>query len=187
MFICHLQVHMDVKSPNVLLGRNNLAKLADVGLAKFLHKDYLSVAKSVGTFAWSVSPSDNFELASWRRACFYEGSNTCRMDVMALPGCRHVLSVDTMRHPTTGAGGADGQPLLGEGGHLLAGRGAVGARHRQAHVRTRCALLAEFARSKKQAMTEVVLFGPPQARVRRGGASGPSSALHSPCAMVLSP
>lgn len=52
-----MQVHMDVKSPNVLLGRNNLAKLADVGLAKFLHKDYLSVAKSVGTFAWSVSPS----------------------------------------------------------------------------------------------------------------------------------
>ena len=47
---------MDVKSPNVLLGRNSAAKLADVGLAKFLHKDYLSVAKSVGTFAWSVSP-----------------------------------------------------------------------------------------------------------------------------------
>ena len=56
------QVHMDVKSPNVLLGRNNLAKLADVGLAKFLHKDYLSVAKSVGTFAWSVSLS---EWTSW--------------------------------------------------------------------------------------------------------------------------
>ena len=56
------QVHMDVKSPNVLLGRNNLAKLADVGLAKFLHKDYLSVAKSVGTFAWSVSLS---EWPSW--------------------------------------------------------------------------------------------------------------------------
>jgi serine/threonine protein kinase len=65
MFICHLQVHMDVKSPNVLLGRNNTAKLADVGLAKFLHKDYLSVAKSVGTFAWSVSPS---HLPGWRAA-----------------------------------------------------------------------------------------------------------------------
>lgn len=50
-----MQVHMDVKSPNVLLGRNSCAKLADVGLAKFLHKDYLSLAKSVGTFAWSVS------------------------------------------------------------------------------------------------------------------------------------
>ncbi len=48
------QVHMDVKSPNVLLGRTFTAKLADVGLAKFLHKDYLSAAKSVGTFAWSV-------------------------------------------------------------------------------------------------------------------------------------
>lgn len=42
-----MQVHMDVKTPNVLLGRNNCAKLADVGLAKFLHKDYLSAAKSV--------------------------------------------------------------------------------------------------------------------------------------------
>lgn len=48
------QVHMDVKTPNVLLGRTYIAKLADVGLAKFLHKDYLSAAKSVGTFAWSV-------------------------------------------------------------------------------------------------------------------------------------
>ena len=45
---------MDVKTPNVLLGRTYIAKLADVGLAKFLHKDYLSAAKSGGTFAWSV-------------------------------------------------------------------------------------------------------------------------------------
>lgn len=50
----HRIVHMDVKSPNVLLGRDHNAKLADVGLAKLLHKDYLSAAKSVGTFAWSA-------------------------------------------------------------------------------------------------------------------------------------
>jgi len=50
----HRIVHMDVKTPNVLLGRTYIAKLADVGLAKFLHKDYLSAAKSVGTFAWSA-------------------------------------------------------------------------------------------------------------------------------------
>lgn len=50
----HRIVHMDVKSPNVLLGHKYIAKLADVGLAKFLHKDYLSAAKSVGTFAWSA-------------------------------------------------------------------------------------------------------------------------------------
>jgi len=30
----HRIVHMDVKSPNVLLGQNSAAKLADVGLAK---------------------------------------------------------------------------------------------------------------------------------------------------------
>ena len=39
---CRLQ---DIKSPNVLLGGSYVAKLADVGLAKFLHKDYLSAAK----------------------------------------------------------------------------------------------------------------------------------------------
>ena len=50
----HRIVHMDVKSPNVLLGRTFTAKLADVGLAKFMQKDYLSAAKSVGTFAWSA-------------------------------------------------------------------------------------------------------------------------------------
>ena len=31
----HRIVHMDVKSPNVLLGQNSTAKLADVGLAKY--------------------------------------------------------------------------------------------------------------------------------------------------------
>lgn len=49
------QVHFDLKSPNVLLGRDNVAKVADVGLAKILQKDYVSSLQSCGTFAWSVS------------------------------------------------------------------------------------------------------------------------------------
>lgn len=51
------QVHFDLKSPNVLLGRDNVAKIADVGLAKILQKDYVSSLQSCGTFAWSVRPN----------------------------------------------------------------------------------------------------------------------------------
>lgn len=52
--IWRVQVHFDLKSPNVLLGRQHVAKIADVGLAKILQKDYVSSLQSVGTFAWSV-------------------------------------------------------------------------------------------------------------------------------------
>ncbi len=51
----HSVVHFDLKSPNVLLGRQHVAKIADVGLAKILQKDYVSSLQSFGTFAWSVS------------------------------------------------------------------------------------------------------------------------------------
>lgn len=50
----HNVVHFDLKSPNVLLGRDNVAKIADVGLAKILQKDYVSSLQSCGTFAWSA-------------------------------------------------------------------------------------------------------------------------------------
>lgn len=50
----HQVVHFDLKSPNVLLGRQHVAKIADVGLAKILQKDYVSSLQSVGTFAWSA-------------------------------------------------------------------------------------------------------------------------------------
>jgi serine/threonine protein kinase len=59
MLVClPAQVHFDLKSPNVLLGRDNVAKVADVGLAKILQKDYVSSLQSCGTFAWSVRASD---------------------------------------------------------------------------------------------------------------------------------
>ncbi|KAK9804917.1 hypothetical protein WJX72_011872 [[Myrmecia] bisecta] len=46
-------VHFDLKSPNVLLARNNTAKIADVGLAKILKDGFISTAQhEVGTFVW---------------------------------------------------------------------------------------------------------------------------------------
>lgn len=53
-------VHFDLKSANILLARDNTAKIADVGLAKIMHRQFLSSLYNVGTFAWSapeVSPS----------------------------------------------------------------------------------------------------------------------------------
>lgn len=44
----------DIKSPNVLLGADFTAKIADVGLAKLQHHDYLSLSNAGGTFTWSA-------------------------------------------------------------------------------------------------------------------------------------
>lgn len=38
----------------VLLAADNTAKIADVGLARFMPNDYLSSQAAVGTFAWAV-------------------------------------------------------------------------------------------------------------------------------------
>lgn len=43
-------IHFDLKSPNILLTRDGTAKIGDVGMAKFLAKDY--VTGVVGTLAW---------------------------------------------------------------------------------------------------------------------------------------
>ena len=43
-------VHFDLKSPNILLARDGTAKIADVGMAKFMAQDYISGA--TGTLAW---------------------------------------------------------------------------------------------------------------------------------------
>ena len=57
----HNVVHFDLKSANILLDRNNHAKLADVGLAKTLTEyhgeDHLSTflaTGDLGTFAWAA-------------------------------------------------------------------------------------------------------------------------------------
>ena len=45
-------VHFDLKSPNILLTRDGTAKIADVGMAKFLAQDY--VTGVIATLAWSA-------------------------------------------------------------------------------------------------------------------------------------
>lgn len=50
----HRLVHFDLKSANILLARDNTAKIADVGLAKIMHRQFLSTLYNVGTFAWSA-------------------------------------------------------------------------------------------------------------------------------------
>jgi serine/threonine protein kinase len=46
-------VHLDLKSPNILLSRDGTAKIADVGLAKIIAQEYSAVTGAVGTLAWS--------------------------------------------------------------------------------------------------------------------------------------
>ena len=56
-------VHFDLKSANILLARDNTAKIADVGLAKIMHRQFLTSLYNVGTFAWSapeVGPCPEF-------------------------------------------------------------------------------------------------------------------------------
>jgi hypothetical protein len=48
-------VHMDLKSPNILLTRHGDAKLADVGLAKVIRdRNYITQVSVIGTFAWAA-------------------------------------------------------------------------------------------------------------------------------------
>ncbi|KAI7838770.1 hypothetical protein COHA_007387 [Chlorella ohadii] len=47
-------VHMDIKSPNILLTASGTAKLADVGFSKTKPNTYLSTVSLVGTFAWAA-------------------------------------------------------------------------------------------------------------------------------------
>ena len=47
------QLHVSLqKSANVLLARGYTSKIADVGLAKILHHEFLSTMAAVGTFFW---------------------------------------------------------------------------------------------------------------------------------------
>lgn len=48
-------VHMDLKSPNILLTRHGVAKLADVGLARVIRdRNYITQVSVIGTFAWAA-------------------------------------------------------------------------------------------------------------------------------------
>lgn len=47
-------VHLDLKSANILLSRHGTAKICDIGMARVLNRDYLTVLSGLGTFAWSA-------------------------------------------------------------------------------------------------------------------------------------
>lgn len=47
-------MQFDIKSPNILLARDNTAKLADVGLARFMHKQHFTAITNVGILQWAA-------------------------------------------------------------------------------------------------------------------------------------
>lgn len=47
-------VHMDLKSPNILLGKDMTAKIADVGLARSINNSQITQMTSIGTMAWAA-------------------------------------------------------------------------------------------------------------------------------------
>lgn len=48
----HHVMHLDLKSPNILLAQDGTAKIADVGLSRMFTTRSLPVAKNTGTFHW---------------------------------------------------------------------------------------------------------------------------------------
>lgn len=50
----HRIVHFDLKSANVLLTREGVAKIADVGFARVMNSQYVSRQDTFGTFAWAA-------------------------------------------------------------------------------------------------------------------------------------
>lgn len=58
-------VHMDLKSPNILLTRHGVAKLADVGLAKVIRdRNYITQVSVIGGTPQRLLPLDSEQSAS---------------------------------------------------------------------------------------------------------------------------
>ena len=50
----HRLIHCDIKSPNILLGKDLTAKIADVGLARSITNNQITQMTSIGTMAWAA-------------------------------------------------------------------------------------------------------------------------------------
>ncbi|KAL0041527.1 hypothetical protein WJX79_006423 [Trebouxia sp. C0005] len=55
----HHVMHLDLKSPNILLALDGTAKIADVGLSRMFTTRSLPVAKNTGTFHWMAPEAAN--------------------------------------------------------------------------------------------------------------------------------
>jgi hypothetical protein len=62
----------------VLLGKGTEVRLADAGLARFMHRDYMAAESSVGPFTWTVRPPLGRLAPGW-------GCPVCQLRVCALP------------------------------------------------------------------------------------------------------
>ena len=163
---------MDVKSPNVLLGRNSTAKLADVGLAKFLHKDYLSVAKSVGTFAWSVSRSCLSSCAPFGRTAPTVAAQ--QADVAEIGCILNTFGCPPLQAPEVLMGSRCSEKVDIFSLGVVLWELVTGEHTCMPHFSH---LLIRKAANSKHLTTLLALL--PQARARLGAASGPSSAVPS--------
>ncbi len=62
----------------VLIGSGGAVKLADAGLAAFLHRDYIAAESAVGPFAWTVRQNDALTLSTLCCVCFSCSSQVAR-------------------------------------------------------------------------------------------------------------
>ena len=140
----------------MLLSSAKVAKVADVGLARFMPADYLSCAAAVGTFAWAVSHADprqsslvpgsmmpgTLTATSAHAWCLKVGPQVHRAGSSHQALARRSKVPRASRYKdiaasnpgfcaaAAGARGADGCQVQQQGRHFQPGRHPVGAHHR---------------------------------------------------------
>lgn len=116
-------VHMDLKSPNILLTRHGDAKLADVGLAKVIRdRNYITQVSVIGEqLAVCSCKASRLDCHCIKHAAASSGqgwrvaSHTCGAAVSS----DAMMQLSLCRHIRVGcAGGADEREVHGEGRHL---------------------------------------------------------------------
>ena len=90
-------VHFDLKSANILLARDNTAKIADVGLAKIMQQQFLSTLYCVGTFAWAA-PEVNYPAGLQSAIMFALSMRSCLVANAKGPNTSACTSVQHVCH-----------------------------------------------------------------------------------------